>query len=183
MSFFDTILLVIIAVFVLNGLIRGLIRSIGSLAALLIGLWCAIYFHQFVYDLLKNLFFGHELLGKIVSFIIIYALVNSLVNFAFMVLNNAYDIISIIPFLKTINRLGGGIFGLIEGGLILGVIIYFGLRFPPLESILKNWIAKSEVAPFLIGFADKVMPLIPAIFDWVRGFFTDNENAGNIDVI
>ncbi len=183
MSFFDTILLVIIAVFVLKGLVKGLIRSIGSLAALLAGILCAAHFHPYVYLILKNLFFGREILGTIASFLIVFAVVNALINFVFMLLNNAYDIISIIPFLKTINRLGGAVFGLMEGGLILGFLFYYGLRFPPISALISHWTVNSEVLPFLVSYAQYFIPLIPKLLDWIKGIYAPQGGQNFADVI
>jgi len=183
MSFFDTTLLVIIAVFVLNGLVKGLIRSVGSLAALLAGIWCAVYFHSYVYLFLKNLFFGRELLGTVVSFLIVYAIANSLINFLFTALNNAYDVISIIPFLKAVNRLGGAVFGLMEGGLILGFIFYYGLKFPPSALLIQRWSAKSEIFPFLVAYAEYFIPMVPGIIDWIKGLVSPKSTENLTDVI
>jgi uncharacterized membrane protein required for colicin V production len=151
------------AVFVLNGLVKGLIRSVGSLAAVLAGVWTAIYFYPVLYHWLSNLFFGFGGFGKAVCFVIIYILVNRLVNLGFSVLNNAYDLISFIPFLKTINRLGGAVFGFVEGGLLLGLLLIAGSHYPEIVAIISRWTKDSEVAPFLVSFAKIFLPILPEV--------------------
>jgi membrane protein required for colicin V production len=171
MSFFDTTLLVIMTVFVLNGLVKGLIRSVGSLVALLAGVWSAIYFYPVLYHWLSNLFFGFGGLGRAVCFGIIYLLVNRLVNLGFSVLNNAYDLISFIPFLKTINRLAGAVFGFVEGGLILGLLLVAGSRYPEVVSVISRWTKDSEVAPFLVSFAKLFLPILPEVIKKVGSWY------------
>jgi len=111
MTIFDTILLIILAGFVFYGLFFGLIRTLGSLVGIVAGAWLASRLYLSVYEWAENLFFGYDNLGKVVTFIILFVLINRLVGFAFTLLDKAFNIISIVPFLKTINRLAGHLAG------------------------------------------------------------------------
>lgn len=164
MSIFDVILLIILAGFVFYGLFFGLIRTLGSLVGLVVGLWLTIIFYLTVFDWVKNLFFGHELAGKVITFIVLFTLINRLIGFIFVLLDRTFDLISIIPFLKTINRLAGAALGFIEGGLVLGLALLFIS-----ETAFSGWLAASKVAPFLIGFAKAIMPLLPGLLERVKG--------------
>ena len=72
-----------------------------------------------------------------------------------------------LPFLNIINKLGGAVFGLIEGGLILGLVLYFSTKFP-----LGEWwvqlISSSNLAPSLIGFSKILLPLIPEALKQIK---------------
>lgn len=68
MPIFDIILLIILAGFVFYGLFFGLIRTFGSLVGMVVGLWLTFIFYLTVFGWVKNLFFGHELVGKIITF-------------------------------------------------------------------------------------------------------------------
>jgi len=164
MSVFDVALLVILAGFVFYGLFFGLIRTLGSLIGWLAGLWLTFVFYLTVFDWVKNLFFGHELAGKVITFIVLFTLINRLIGFIFVLLDRTFDLISIIPFLKTINRLAGAALGFIEGGLVLGLALLFIS-----ETAFSGWLAASKVAPFLIGFAKAIMPLLPGLLERVKG--------------
>jgi len=110
--------------FVFYGLFFGLIRAVGSLAGVIAGAWLASIFYIDAFELAENLFFGHDALGKIVTFIVLFTIINRLICFGFSLLDKTYNIISIIPFLKTINRLGGAVFGFLEGGVVAGLALY-----------------------------------------------------------
>lgn len=164
MSIIDLVLLVILAGFVFYGLFFGLIRTLGSLIGWVVGLWLTVMFYLVVFGWIKNLFFGHELAGKIIVFFVLFTLINRLIGFAFALLDRAFDLISIIPFLKTINRLAGAALGFIEGGLVLGLILLFATQSP-----FAAWFSASKVAPFLTSFAKAVTPLLPGLLERVKG--------------
>ncbi|MDD5031772.1 MAG: CvpA family protein [Patescibacteria group bacterium] len=163
MGIFDIILLIILAGFVFYGLFFGLIRTLGSLVGVIVGAWLASRFYLEVFSWVKDLAFGFNNLGKVVVFIILFALINRLVCFIFVILDRTFDIISIIPFLKTINRLAGAFLGLLMGGLILGLILYVAARYAVLGNFFGNCLANSEVAPRLIKFAGVLTPLLPEV--------------------
>jgi len=164
MIIFDIILLIILSGFVFYGLFFGLIRTLGSLIGWLAGLWLTFVFYLTVFDWVKNLFFGHELAGKVITFIVLFTLINRLIGFIFVLLDRTFDLISIIPFLKTINRLAGAALGFIEGGLVLGLALAFLS-----QTVFGHWLDASKVAPFLIGFAKAIMPLLPGLLERVKG--------------
>lgn len=163
MPIVDIIFLIILAGFVFYGLFFGLIRALGSLIGLVAGLWLAIIFYLTVFGWVKNLFFGHELAGKIIVFIILFTLLNRLIGFIFALIDRTFDLLSVIPFLKTINRLAGAALGFIEGGLALGLVLLFIS-----QTNLAGLIAGSKVAPFLISFTKAVTPLLPGLLERVK---------------
>lgn len=164
MIIFDIVLLIILAGFVFYGLFFGLIRTVGSLIGLVGGLWLTMLFYLTVFGWVKNLFFGHEFAGKIIIFIMLFTLINRLIGFIFVLLDRTFDLISIIPFLKTINRLAGAALGFIEGGLVLGLALIFIS-----QTGFFGWLDASKVAPFLISFAKAVTPLLPGLLNRVKG--------------
>jgi len=164
MTIFDIILLIILFGFVFYGLFFGLIRTLGSLLGAVIGLWLTFIFYLTVFGWVKNLFFGHELAGEIITFIVLFTLINRLIGFIFALIDRAFDLISIIPFLKTINRLTGAVLGFVEGGLVLGLILLYIS-----QSSFGGWLNGSKVAPFLISFAKVITPLLPGLLDRVKG--------------
>jgi len=161
----DIVLIIIIAGFTFYGLFFGFIRTIGSLFGLLAGLWAASHFYIFAFDLGQKIFFGYDGIGKIITFILLFTIVNRLVVMGFALLDNVFDIISIIPFLKSINRLAGGIFGFLIGAIILSAVIYFVTGYP----IIGGWLAKtlsiSKVIPYLEKITFLVKPFLPKILD------------------
>ena len=165
---FDTILLIILAGFVFYGLFFGLIRAVGSLAGVIAGAWLASIFYVDAFELAENLFFGHDTLGKVVTFIVLFTIINRLVCFAFSILDKTYNIISIIPFLKTINRLGGAVFGFLEGGIVVGLVLYITANNFLVGGLISKLLEGSKVAPFLVGFIDALKPLLPGMLDKLK---------------
>ncbi len=163
MSIIDVIFLIILASFVFYGLFFGLIRTLGSLIGLVVGLWLTLIFYLTVFGWAKNLFFGHELAGKIIIFIVVFTLINRLIGFVFALLDRTFDLISVIPFLKTINRLAGAVLGFVEGGLALGLILLFIS-----QTSFSGWLAGSKAAPFLISYPKAIMPLLPGLFNKLK---------------
>lgn len=161
MTIFDLVLLIILAGFIFYGLFFGLIRTLGSLLGFVIGLWLTFIFYLTAYEWAKNLFFGHELVGKIIVFIVLFTLFNRLICLIFALIDRAFDLLSIIPFLKTINGLAGAILGFLLGGFVLGLILMFISHYTGNISWLGDILTQSKVAPFLLKFISASMPLLP----------------------
>ena len=163
MPIFDIILIIILAGFVFYGLFFGLIRTLGSIIGVVLGLWLAFMFYSPVFNWAKYLFFGHDLAGKIIVFLILFTIVNRLIGFIFAVLDRTFDLISIIPFIKTVNRVAGATLGFIEGGLILGLTLLYVS-----QTTFGGWLDHSQVAPFLIKFTKVFIPLVPGLLNKIK---------------
>jgi len=168
MSIFDTGLLIILGGFAFYGFYLGLIRTFGSIISLVAGAWVASHYYLIVSGWVESLFFGYNNLGKVVVFLLLFSLANRLVNWAFALVDGFFDLISIIPFLKTINRLAGAALGLILGGLIVGLILYVCVRYPFLGTYLGKWLEASEIAPYLIKLSTVLTPLLPEVLKKVQ---------------
>ncbi|KKQ62039.1 MAG: Colicin V production protein [Parcubacteria group bacterium GW2011_GWE2_38_18] len=168
MVIFDIGLIIILAGFVFYGLFFGLIRTIGALLGMLIGIWVAGMYYVTVAGWFKNLFFGYDSVGKLITFLVIFILVSSLIKFAFMMLDKAFDFLAIIPFLKTINRLAGAVFGLVLGGFMLGFVFYIFLGFPIVGTLLGKLSANSKVVPYLLKFVEILKPFLPEVLKRIK---------------
>lgn len=161
----DIVLIISLAGFVFYGLFFGLIRTLGSLIGVLAGFFLAAKFYLPAFEFIRNLFFGHDNIGKIITFIVLFTLINRLICFIFVLVNKTYDIISIIPFLKTINRLAGAIFGFLLGGAVLGFLLFIIAN----NFFIGNWFIRfldsSRIAPFLLKFILLLKPLLPGMLD------------------
>jgi len=168
MTFFDIILIIILLFFAFRGFSLGLIRMVGSLIGTIVGAIAASYFYLNLFNLTKNWFNDFENLGKVVCFLVVFIVASNIIVFLFNVLDKAYNFISIIPFLKTINRLGGAVLGFLVGSLILGLIIYVVAKYAVISSLFGDWLVSSEVAPFLLILAKILMPLLSISFNSIK---------------
>ena len=160
-SIFDVVLILFLGGFVFYGLFKGLIKLLGDVIGLIVGAWAASHYYLVAYNWLKWLYFGQENLGKVISFVIVLLVAIRLVGWLFILLQKVFDIMSIIPFLKSINKLAGGILGLIEGISVLGLIIYMASRYSFVTSFFGAQLASSQIAPLLAQAVSILTPLFP----------------------
>ncbi|MBU1348953.1 CvpA family protein [Patescibacteria group bacterium] len=83
--------------------------------------------------------------ARFVAFIVIFVVVNRLIGWAFKLADGVFKILSILPFVKSINGLLGAILGFLEGIIILGGIIWIVRNFDLIAS-LKAMLDSSVVA-------------------------------------
>jgi uncharacterized membrane protein required for colicin V production len=163
MPIIDTILLLALAGFVFYGLFFGLIRTVGAFLGVIVGAFLASRLYVPVSEWINEIFFGYANLGKVLVFIILFSLINRLVGFLFYLLDRAFNIISIIPFLKTFNRLSGAVLGFFTGSLFIGLIIFVISKYAILESWFGRWLIDSQLSPMFLKIAKLLMPLLPEV--------------------
>jgi len=169
MAFFDLILLLILAGFVIFGIWFGLIHTLGSLVGVVAGAYLAGQYYTTVASW-GAFIWGDGNGGNVIAFMIILVLVNRLVGLLFYVLDRAFEFIAVIPFLKSINRLAGGIFGLVEGAITIGLVIFMLARYP-IGGWLADQLAASTVASRLVNFINFLTPLLPEALNTVKTWF------------
>lgn len=164
-SIIDLILIIFLFGFIFYGFFFGFVRTIGSLAGIAIGFWAASHFYLKVFLWVKELFFGYDSTGKVIIFLLLFTIVNRLIVLLFSLLNRAFNLISIIPFLKSINRLLGAALGLIVGAAILGIIISFAVGLPFLGGWLAKLLAGSKLLPLILKFIGAFSSLMPSVLN------------------
>ena len=114
---------VIIAAFLIFGLVRGLLKGffveVASLVALIAGVYGAIHFSYFIGNLLANYVSWEERYITIVSFAITFGIIVLVVGLLGKMFTKMADFAS----LCLLNKIFGGIFGALKIGLILSVIL------------------------------------------------------------
>lgn len=161
MSIFDISLLVILAGFVLNGLFKGLIRLLGHVVGLIVGAYIASHFYLLLFDWCKNIFNGHDAIGKTISFIVLFVVVTRLMDLVFKLIEKLFNFIAIIPGSKYLNNLAGAALGFIEGSLFLGLIIFVVSRYALIGNFFGKELTGSFMAPFLLKIVNIILPILP----------------------
>ncbi len=164
MSFVDIILLIILGGFVLFGFWFGIIHTLGALIGTIAGAYLAGHNFAAVAGFVQSYIGGSLAVWKVIAFILIFTIVNRLVGFVFYILDKLFHLLTVIPFLKTINRLAGAILGLIEGALVIGLTLHIAGVVP-----LSSWFADrvlepSSIARYMLGVARVLLPLLPEAF-------------------
>ena len=147
MAWFDIIIIVILAGFAWYGFFFGFIQVIGNLAGLVSGAYLASRFYIPIFNWLDPFIPGSSIIAKIIIFIICFGIISRLVSWLFVLIEQAFKVISIIPLLKTANRVLGLIFALAEGIFILGIVAYLFNRHLPAAAFFAKALEKSSLTP------------------------------------
>jgi membrane protein required for colicin V production len=149
-NWLDILLLVIIAITVIIGALRGFVRQIIGLLAVILGLILAIKYYPYgkvVFTFLRN-----EVLAQLFGFFLIFVIVLSVGWVINILLAKAVR----GPF-KSLNHFMGAGLGLIKGILICVVVVFGFLVFPVNTRILEE----SILTPYCMEIADTAYDLIP----------------------
>jgi membrane protein required for colicin V production len=138
----DIAILSILGIFLLKGLLRGLLKETCSLLGLLLGAFLAFRFHAVLAEGLSESFSFPMQLCVLVSFLTLF-LVTVL---TFAVLGNLLSRVIKLLFLGGFNRVAGGAFGLVQGGVLLALVL-FGLSMIKLPATFDRAFKGSELAP------------------------------------
>lgn len=161
MSFVDIILLIFLGGFVLFGFWFGIIHTLGALIGTILGAYIASHYFSSVAIFIGDKIGGNLPVLKIILFILIFTVVNRLVGLLFYLAEKVFNVLSIIPFLKTINRLAGAVLGFIEGALVIGLILHVAGTVPLSSWFVGMVLEPSSIARYLLGVARVLVPLLP----------------------
>ena len=128
MNFIDIILGLLLLYGLYKGVRNGLLVEIASILALVAGLYGAIHFSYLVGDYMALHFDWNEKTMSLVSFILTFFIIVILVVLAAKFLTKIAE----LAMLGLLNRIAGGLFGLLKVGIILGALLIF------LESVNKG---------------------------------------------
>lgn len=150
MSLLDIFIMVVLALMGLRGLLRGLIKEVAALTALVLGGWLAYRFHGVAAVPLRTLM--PEAAAQVVAFVALLILV----GLAAHLLGNLLTSLVQLALLGWVNRLGGIAVGLLEGGLLLGMILY-AIIAVPFEFQLKETVKTHPVAAKLAALGGTML--------------------------
>jgi uncharacterized membrane protein required for colicin V production len=141
----DLVLGVFLLGFLVNGYRRGFILTIGQLIGIIVGFVLARLWSPFVLSRVTMLVPQYPAIAYLVSFIGVFVVMDRAVAFLFHLVHLVFKILTIIPFLETINRLAGAILGLLTGVVFIGGATYllFLFRIDPRWML---WAAQSRIA-------------------------------------
>jgi uncharacterized membrane protein required for colicin V production len=162
--FFDLILILILFGFFWFGFWYGLIYSVGTIFGIMAGAFAAGNYYLTVAG---NLSENPSNFSKVIVFIFIFVIVNKIIGLLFWLVDKIFHVLTFIPFLKTINRLLGGFFGLIEGALTLGIIVYIYTKYP-FSAWLNYQLVRSVIAPWLLRIIVILQPFWPEVLTQLK---------------
>lgn len=145
MNLIDVLVWAILMAFIIKGFLKGLVREVCSLLGLVMGIWAACKYYPPLSAAIRP--FIH--LPQNVSSTISFALIFLSIGLLFFFLGHLLTIVFKIALLGGVNRVGGVVFGFLQGALVLSVLLYFGTsRAMPAK--LKHSLQESKSSrPFI----------------------------------
>jgi membrane protein required for colicin V production len=137
----DWILIAVIAAAALGGLIRGFFRSVFGVGGLFLGLLLAAWNYAHVAHLLPGM--HSEDVSDTVAFILIAVVVMVAAHVVGNLLAKAMEKIG----LGCLDRLGGALFGLLQGVLLVTLAIWVTVAFLP----NTDWLTQSRLPRYFFG--------------------------------
>ena len=141
MILLDILVWAVLVFFVVKGFSKGLVREACSLLGLVTGGWAAFRYYSHLSQGVRVFINLPPQVAQPLSFLLIFMLFGILFYF----LGHLLTVIFKIMLLGGVNRIGGIMFGLLEGSFVLCMVLYFGTTRPVPDKV-KRAIAGSKTA-------------------------------------
>jgi membrane protein required for colicin V production len=140
MNIFDIIITALLLFGFVRGLVKGLFVEVASLVALIGGVYGAIHFSYLISNFLKEYVTWNTEYISLAAFAITFIVIIVVIS----LLGKALTKIANFASLGIINKILGGVFGVLKIGLILSVVfIFFGKMNETIPFIKKETLEES----------------------------------------
>ena len=141
MILLDILIWAILVFFIAKGFSKGLVREACSLLGLVLGGWAAFRYYSFLSQGIRVFINLPPQVAQPLAFLLIFLLLGIL----FFFLGHLLTVIFKIMLLGGVNRIGGIVFGFLEGGFVLCMVLYLGTTRPVPDKV-KHAILGSKTA-------------------------------------
>ncbi len=153
MNGFDIFVLIVVAVCMVSGFFRGLIREVSGIIGIIAGFYGGATYYPSVMPYVTG-WIAKPWLSKLICFFVLFVVILLLVNFFAFLIRKLLSII----FLGWVDRSFGLVFGFLKGVLICSVVfILLSLFIPGGSRLVKG----TRSAPYLIQVVDVLSELVP----------------------
>jgi membrane protein required for colicin V production len=153
MNFLDILICVFVLVFVILGYRKGIIISLATIAALILGVYLAVNFSNFMDQWLLDTFKPSRSWLPILSFTITFLLVVAGVLLVAKLTEKIVDVVG----MGFLNHIGGAILGFAKGVILCSIILFIVVSFDPKEKGITKEDKKGSIT------YRTVSPVFPAI--------------------
>lgn len=160
MNTLDTIFLIILGGSVILSLFRGGTKEIFSILAIVFGTIAASKLYAVGTKLISS-FIANTNLANTISFVLIFLLTNVVINVAGIMCQKLLKILMI----GWLDRLAGGVFGILRGILLVSVIIIVLTKFP--LGLGNKFLDTSQFLPYFRAFIKAILVIMPDEFSSV----------------
>ena len=147
----DYIMLGILVLLIIQGFMKGFISSLAAIAALIVGIWAAIHFSNYIAALLTEHFHPSQKWLPVLAYVITFLLV----VIALMLLAKLAEKLINATGLGFLNRLGGGLLGIVKGAILVSVLILLLQLIDPHGKLVAEKYRKES---FLYSRMEQVVP-------------------------
>ena len=157
MNVFDIIIAALLLFGLVRGIMKGLFIEVASLVALIAGVYGAIHFSYFTSNFLKEYVSFQKEYISLASFAITFVVIIVAITLIGKVLTRIANFAS----LGIINKILGGVFGVLKIGLILSIIfIFFGKMNETIPFVKKETLEESILYSSVKKIAPTIFPSI-----------------------
>lgn len=157
MNALDFILLIPLLFMAYRGFSKGLIISLATLVALILGIWAGIRFNELAAGFVGQIIHTDARFLPAITFTVIFILILVIVHLLGKMLEKLVDLIA----LGWINKLLGGLFGIFKAALLLSVLLYIISIFDPHEKLIT---ATTKENSFLYRPVASLVPRMLTLF-------------------
>lgn len=157
MGILDIIIGLLLAYGLYKGLRNGLFVELASIVALIAGIYGAIRFSYIAAGYLSTRLEWDERYIKLTAFVITFILI----VFAVHLLGKTLTRIADFAMLGFLNKLAGGVFGVVKVAVILGALLVFFDRANSRLGVVRSEVIENSV------LYDPVKGVGALVFDWV----------------
>jgi len=151
LGWLDIGILVVLVIFLVKGVLRGLLKEVCSLLGLVLGGVFAFTFHLPLAQFLQDSFHLPAQLCIWGSFLAIFLLLVFLFAALGFVLNRFVKLV----FLGGFNRLAGAIFGIVQGVVLLSMIL-LALSSSVVPESMQKTVKHSQLAPPFVTLGESI---------------------------
>jgi len=157
MNVIDIIIVILLAWSAYNGFTKGLIISIASLLALLLGIFGSIKFSDITSIYLSEYFELNEQQLKIVSFAATFIIIVVAVHFVARIIDKIAKAVA----LGMINRIAGALFGIVRTAFVVSIVLFLVNNFDEKTGFVNDKLRdESMLYEPLSEFAPLVFPYL-----------------------
>lgn len=170
LNILDVIFLIIVGLSILFGILKGFIRELFSLAFFIL----AVILSFLYYFEVGNIFLSYikkRDIANFVGFLVIFIIVLMLGAVVTYFMKKIF----VVGPLRSIDRILGGVFGLIRGILVSSILLLGLIVFP----VNENLILESKFSPYIIKTVEVVLNLFPEKFREKFKFFKFEDGKEN----
>lgn len=144
MNLVDILIWVVLLVFAVKGFMKGLVREVCSLAGIVAGGWAAFVYCHSLAEVLRR----HSSVPSALTTPLSFGLIFLALGLLFFFLGHLLTVLFRIVLLGGVNRMGGVLFGLIQGVLVICILLAVASSSLPPRHVSSCLASSTATRPF-----------------------------------